>query len=312
MKIGFRIAKTALAVVLSIYLAHFLRLDTYTFAGVIAILTLQATRKASLAAAGKLSLSAGITLFIGSGLFYLLDFRVYVIGLILLLAIPLLVKIGAERGIVLCSVVSLHLFATEEISLAVVQNEVLILFSGMVVSLLVNMAYMPSRKKRVQEIREKLTGECASLFTQLANHLENEGYIWDGREILSIDELIGQGKAEALLNAENAMTRDEMNDYQYFDEKEKQFETIKRMLALVSHVQKVVVQGEMLAVMLRKIAEKLGRGKHAELGGMRDEIRVLRREYEAMPLPTTRDEFEIRAALLQILNELESYLLAYQ
>lgn len=312
MKIGFRTVKTALAVVFSIYLAHFLQLDTYTFAGVIAILTLQATRKASLTAAGKLSLAAGITLLIGSGLFYLLDFRIYVVGLILLLVIPLLVKTGAERGIVLSSVVSLHLFAAEEISSAVIWNEVLILFSGMGVSLLVNMAYMPSRKKRVQEIREKLAGECASLFTQLANHLENEGYIWDGREILSISELIEQGKAEALLNAENAMTRDEINDYQYFEEKEKQFETIKRMLALVSHVQKVVVQGEMLAVMLRKLAEKLGRGKHAELGEMRDEIRVLRREYEAMPLPTTRDEFEIRAALLQILNELESYLLAYQ
>jgi uncharacterized membrane protein YgaE (UPF0421/DUF939 family) len=312
MKIGFRIAKTALAVVLSIYLAGFLRLDTYTFAGVIAILTLQATRRESLHAAGKLSLAAAVTLALGSCLFYILGFHVYVVGFILLLSIPLLVKMGAERGIVLSSVVSLHLFDAQEISWSVIGNEMMILFSGMVVSLLINMAYMPPRKKKLQEIRGQLAEECASLFEHLANHLEQEGYVWDGKEILTISTLIEQGKKEALVDVENAITRDEMESYQFFEEKEKQFETIKRMLSVLSHVQKVIVQGQMLADMLRKIAGRIERGEQAQMGMMYDEIRVLRAEYECMPLPTTREEFEIRAALLQILNELENYIQFYR
>jgi uncharacterized membrane protein YgaE (UPF0421/DUF939 family) len=312
MKIGFRIAKTALAVVLSIYLAGFLCLDTYTFAGVIAILTLQATRKESLHAAGKLSLAAAVTLALGSCLFYLLGFHIYVVGFILLLSIPLLVKLGAERGIVLSSVVSLHLFDAQVISWSVIGNEMMILFSGMVVSLLINMVYMPPRKKKLQEIRSQLAEECASLFGHLANHLEQEGYVWDGKEILTISTLIEQGKKEALVDVENAITRDEMESYQFFEEKERQFETIKRMLSVLSHVQKVIVQGQMLADMLRKIAGRIERGEQAQLGMMYDEIRILRAEYERMPLPTTREEFEIRAALLQILNELENYIHFYR
>jgi uncharacterized membrane protein YgaE (UPF0421/DUF939 family) len=311
MKIGFRITKTALAVVFSIYLAGLLRLDTYTFAGVIAILALQATRKASFAIAGKLLLAAGITLIFGSILFYLLGFHVYVIGCILLIVIPLLVKAGAENGVVLSSVVSLHLYAAQQISLGVIWNEMMILFCGILVSLIINTVYMPSRTKRVQEIKEKLNKECASVFTELANHLERKDYIWSGREIIAISDLIELGKREALLEAENSVTRDDMESYRYFAEKERKFEIIKRMLTLLSHVQKVVVQGEMLAAVLRKIAVKIKDGKDKELAVMYDEIYVLRKEYEAMPLPTTREEFEIRAALLQILNELERYIQIY-
>ena len=304
-----RTLKSAIAVITAIYLANRLNLDTYTFAGIAAILAIHATRKESIKVTGKLFLAAHISLFIGCMLFYFLNFEIYVIGLTLLIVIPLLIWAKVDRGIVISSVVTIHLFSAGTVTFSFITNEILLITIGMGISLLVNLIYMPTMKKELGQIRMELDKQYAALFNHLANHLQQENYIWDGAEILAIDQLIKKGKEISLHDIENYVSKRELAQYHYFEIQEKKSENIQRILPLLSRVDQVLVQGIMLASMFEKIELKYKQHKQADISALYGNIRLLRKEYEEMELPATRHEFEIRAALLHILNELEIFVL---
>lgn len=304
-----RTIKTAIAVFIAIYLAHRLNLELYTFAGIAAILAIHATRKESIKVTGKLFASAQISLLIGYFLFSLLDVHFYVIGLALLIIIPVLFLAKLEQGIVMSSVVIIHLYSAETVNVAFYLNEVLLLTVGMGVALLVNLIYMPNRSKELSAIREELDKQYSSLFHHLSNHLRQENYVWDGAEFLTIAQLIKKGKETALFDIENYVSRKELEQYHYFEVQENRFQYIERILTLVSRVDQVLVQGVMLSNMFARLSEILKENKKGDLPVLYGDIRLLRKEYEEMELPATRKEFEIRAALLMILNELEGFVL---
>ena len=304
-----RTIKTAIAVFIAIYLANRLNLELYTFAGIAAILAIHATRKESIKVTGKLFAAAQISLLIGYCLFSLLDVHIYVIGLALLIIIPVLFLAKVDRGIVISSVVTIHLYSAEVVNFAFYFNEVLLLTVGMGVSLLVNLIYMPNRSKELANIRQELDRQYASLFHHLANHLQQENYVWDGAEYLTIAQLIKKGKETALFDIENYVSKKELEQYHYFEIQEKRFEYIDRILPLVSRVDQVLVQGIMLSGMLSQLSVLLEENRKGDILVLYGDIRLLRKEYEEMDLPATRKEFEIRAALLMILNELEGFVL---
>lgn len=304
-----RTIKTAIAVFIAIYLAHRLNLELYTFAGIAAILAIHATRKESIKVTGKLFASAQISLLIGYFLFSLLDVHFYVIGLALLIIIPVLFLAKLEQGIVMSSVVIIHLYSAETVNVAFYLNEVLLLTVGMGVALLVNLIYMPNRSKELSAIREELDKQYSSLFHHLSNHLRQENYVWDGAEFITIAQLIKKGKETALFDIENYVSRKELEQYHYFEVQENRFQYIERILTLVSRVDQVLVQGVMLSNMFARLSEILKENKKGDLPVLYGDIRLLRKEYEEMELPATRKEFEIRAALLMILNELEGFVL---
>lgn len=308
MRIGFRTAKTVVAVVLAIYIAYAFHLKLAEFAGIVAVLLLKNTRKETAVTAGKMAIAALFTLAVDTLLFSLLGFHVYVIGLILLILIPVLVRTRTERGVVLGTVVTVHVFTSGHLDMAILLNEIWLLLTGMSVSLTVNWIYMPNRKEKLLDISRQLSLANASVFDHLARALEEEDYLWDGKEILTIYDLIQRGKKEALLHEDNYITSDDVLRFHHFEKKEKQYERIKHMLALVSRVDQVIVQGKMLASILREISAVLRSGMD-DFHTVEEEIRALRETFEDMPLPKTRKEFEIRAALLQMLNELEGYIL---
>lgn len=304
-----RTLKSAIAVFTAIYLAGRLNLDMYTFAGVAAILAIHATRKESIKVTGKLFVASQISLLIGFSLFYFLNVHIYVIGLVLLIVIPLLFLAKVDRGIVTSSVVTIHLFSAETVNFSFYLNEVLLLTVGMGVALLVNLIYMPNRSKELEQIHNELDNQYSSLFHHLANHLQQENYIWDGTEFLSIDQLIKKGKETALFDIENYVSKRELAQYHYFEVQEKRFQYIERILPLLSRVDQVLVQGVMLSRMFSQLSNLLKAHKKGDILVLYGDIRLLRKEYEEMELPATRKEFEIRAALLMILNELEGFVL---
>jgi uncharacterized membrane protein YgaE (UPF0421/DUF939 family) len=312
MKIGFRTAKTVLAVIAAIYLAQLLQLNMYTFAGIVAVLMIQTTRRESLDTFLKLTATTVITLGIGSVLLWLLGYHVYVIGIMLLIIIPVLVRTGTARGIVLSAVICVHLFTAGDLSVQLLLNESLLILSGMLVALAINWSYMPKRLDELYIVRKSIEEKSSSMLRQMARCLKEEEYVWDGAEILQIHSLIQQGRHLALFHEENYITPHDVLTLRYFEMKEKQFNHLKYMVALVSRVDCVVVQGQMLAAIMEKASEQLLYNPAAHAPALKRELKNLVQTCEELPLPRTRKEFEVRAALLQILHELLEYIQVYE
>jgi len=100
---------------------------------------------------------------------------------------------------------------------------------------------------------------------------------------------------------------DRRNDYgAYFENKRRQYHLLERMLPMVSRITTQMEQSERIGDFVIELSRDLGRpDKSAELN---DKLRAIRDYHKQLPLPETREEFENRASLFTMANELERFI----
>src|SRR5699024_4366547 len=107
------------------------------------------------------------------------------------------------------------------------------------------------------------------ILIEIAKYIERGNLDWSGKELAQTEEILEEAIRLVELDKENHFYRDQHSYYNYFIMREGQFELLENMLSLATRIPK-------------KDKEK--------------------------ELPQTQEEFESRASLFQLMNELEAYL----
>ncbi|MED1438260.1 aromatic acid exporter family protein [Aeribacillus composti] len=305
-KIGYRTLKTAIGAPLAIFLAQLMDLNHFVSTGIIAILCIQVTKKKSLKSAWS-RFFACITGMMFSFLFFeIFGYHPIVIGFLLLFFIPTMVLFKTTEGIVTSAVIILHLYEAGQITLDIVQNELLIIVTGIGVALLMNL-YMPSLENDLNVYRKEVEKNFAVIFEKIVAFLREGDYTWDGKEIPETADLIEKGKGLALRNVENRLLRHEDQYYAYFKMREKQFEIIERVLPTFTMITANVEQAHLIAQFIDELKDNIHSGNTAKK--FLKKLDDIKKEMERAPLPKTRKEFETRARLYHFLYEMEQYLI---
>jgi uncharacterized membrane protein YgaE (UPF0421/DUF939 family) len=306
MKIGYRVLKTAVGVALAVAVAQYLQLENYTFAGIIALLSIRETKKRSVVS----SIVRLFTALIGMGLCYvffeLLTYHPLMIAVLLLFFIPLLVKFKLQEGIVTSIVIILHLYTQKEINFSLLAHELAAFFIGVGIAMLVNL-YMPNATKDLNKYKKQIEGNFQRILSELAVYLRAGDSLWAGKEMTETPELLEKAQNAAIRYAENQLTRQDDRFYVYFRMREKQFEIIERLLPIVTSLPGTVEQGRRIATFLEELSAAVSDQNTTDIFLSR--LRQMRAAFRDMPLPKTREEFEARAALYHFCNEIEQYLL---
>lgn len=305
-KIGYRTIKTALGASLAIIIAQMLGLDHFASAGIITILCIQVTKKKSVYASWHRFLACLIAMLYSTLLFQLIAFHPLVIGLILLIFIPTTVAFNVNEGIVTSSVIILHLYGSGKIDISLLVNETILIVVGVGVALVMNL-YMPSVEKKLFAYQERIETNFSAILMGVVRYLRDNDHTWDGREITETTNLLNEAKSLAFRDVENHFLREEDLHYHYFKMREKQFEIIERILPLVTNIPLIVKQSGILADFIEDLAENVHPQNTAIV--YLKKLEELETAFKGMELPQTREEFESRAALLQLMKEMERYLL---
>ncbi|MGL6103534.1 MAG: aromatic acid exporter family protein, partial [Exiguobacterium acetylicum] len=172
--------------------------------------------------------------------------------------------------------------------------------------LLVNM-YMPSLDLLIDDRREKIDQRIAALFFEVAAAIET-GRV--NHHALTLDEterLLREGKDAALKRMGNAIgRRNDDEDYAYFRMREQQFELLRGIVHHAEELVLVVEEGKKVADFFRTIGDNVR--PEADAMVYISELEALLTRFRASALPVTREEFEVRSALLHMLQEAEQYL----
>lgn len=304
--IGYRTIKTALGTPISIFIAQLLQLENYVSAGIISILCIQVTKKKSLQSAWSRFLACSIAMVYSLLFFEGIAFHPISIGLLLILFIPTTVMLKVKEGIVTSTVIILHLYSARDITVDLIVNEFLLIIIGIGVALLMNV-YMPSLENKLKDYRIVIEQKFSIIFSEIINFLLNGDSTWDGKEITETAELLEKAKILALRNVENHFLRHEDLYYHYFKMREKQFEIIERVLPTVASISTDVEQAKLIAEFIEDMRNHIHPGNTARK--YLRKLHHLAKQFEEMPLPKTRAEFETRAALFHFLNEMEQYLM---
>ncbi len=304
---GFRVVKTAAAAVAAIYLAYLTGLHSPESAGLLAILGIEVTKRKGISVALKRLFASLLGLLFATFLFSLLGYHVWVIGFFILVAYPIFARMGISEGTVTGSVVMLHLYINQSVSVSAVWNEVLLLVIGLGTATLINIIYMPKENPHLLACKKKVEDSFSAIFLHFAAYLRDNTIIWDGKELLEAGEAIEEGSELARRSLDNTLfSIGETYWRVYFYMRGEQLDSIHRMTGLIAQVYQTLPQGELVATIFEELSVLVKEEYYS--GRSEQELNVLERRYKEMPLPSTREEFEVRAAILQLNLELRQYL----
>jgi uncharacterized membrane protein YgaE (UPF0421/DUF939 family) len=304
--LGFRVIKTAIATLAAIYTAAALDLANPFSAGLLAILGVDTTRWRGLRSVFARFMASAAGLFLASVLFQLIGFHIWVLSLYILIAFPLLSRLGLREGIITGSVVVFHLFARGEVTIGAIVLELQFLLIGLGWATVFNLIYMPKEDKTLAALRKLTEDGFAEVFHHLAIHLRDPDTIWAGEEMLRTESAIEEGIKSAQRARENRLIPQVEPWLLYFHMRRGQWESIQLMMESVAFISRNVSQAELLALLFDRL--KLDVRSEFYEGETERMLDKLERSFQAMSLPASREEFETRAALLHLSRELRRYL----
>ncbi|TVX00210.1 aromatic acid exporter family protein [Streptococcus pneumoniae] len=271
MSISQRTTKLILATCLACLLAYFLNLSSAVSAGIIALLSLSDTRRSTLKLARNRLFSMLLALAIGVLAFHLSGFHIWSLGLYLAFYVPLAYKMGWEIGITPSTVLVSHLLVQESTSPDLLVNEFFLFAIGTGFALLVNL-YMPSREEEIQHYHTLVEEALKPVYLDHSDHLFHQ------------------------------------TDYHihYFEMRQRQSRILRNMAQQINTCHLAVSESLILAQLFSKIAGQLSQTNPAS--DLLDEIERYLEVFRNRSLPKTRDEFETRATLLQLLREAKTFI----
>lgn len=305
-KIGYRTVKTAAGTALAVWIAQLFHLEFYSTAGILVILCVQNTKRKSLEVSIHRFLACLLSMAFAFFIFESIGYTPLAIGLLLLLFIPTAVMLKIQEGIVTSSVIVMHLFSLQKITWSIVGNEIAILTVGISVALLINL-YMPSVESELKDYQQKVESNFKTILFEMAAYLRNRDSVWNGKELIETETLLEKAKDLSFKKLENQFMREDDYYYRYFQMRQQQYEILERVMPLAASLSWSYEQAGMVA----DVIENVGNAIRPESTGVISlrQLQEMREIFREMRLPETREEFEMRAKLVQLVYEIEQYLL---
>ncbi len=304
-RIGFRTIKTAIGMALGVIICKLLGLDNYASAAILVVLCVKNTRVKSLQAASARFFSCMLGLLFSYLFFTHLGFNPVVLGLLVLVFIPVTVMFGIEEGVVTSCVIILHCFNFGYINRHVIINEITLIVVGLGIALLLNL-YMPDLSMRLNEYKKEIEAEFQVIVSKLSDALIYPEIALDKQQIVKLHQTIERAKSVAYTEVENHFTRNENSYYHYFNMREAQLELLLRMVDLINqmdHSDKLHVNCSKL---LQDLSSNISSNNFTAI--RLHDLYAIMLDVEKYPLPMNNKQLKSRAALIQLLNEIEQYL----
>ncbi len=297
-----RTVKLILAAILAYFLADNLGLLYPTSASIIAILSLMDTRRSTLKLAGQRLVSTLLALTIATLVTHFLGFDFRWFGLYLALYVPLAYRQGWQIGITPSSVLVSHLFLEDSARPSLLLNELALFLIGTGLALLANL-YMSSLEAQIAHYHNQVEDNLRAVFLRFQDMLERH----DGRNSARLIDQLDKTLEEALdlVYQDHSNQLFDRTDYHihYFEMRQRQSDLLRDMANDINRCSLNVEESQILAQLFAQTATQLHQTNPATdlLNTIEQYLAIFRER----PLPQTRQEFETRAGLLQLLRDLE-------
>lgn len=299
-----KILKITIGCVLAMYFAYLLELEFYTACGIITILTILDTKKETLSSALKRVISFALSLLIAFIVFNLFAFDIFTFGLFILIFAGISYLLKINDHIVVNSVLITHFLSFKVMGYYEVRNEVLLMFIGGGIGVLLNL-YMPSMIKIIKNDQLIIEAKMKEILIQFGDRI-----IGVGKRASLIDELgrfVGEAVQRAEENADNRLFDDVKYYLNYMKMRYEQIIILESISNDIDNLNYVYSQSHIMSDFMKEISESFH--EHNNAASLLERLDKLKEQFKLDNLPQDRNEFENRAILYQILLSLERFLL---
>lgn len=305
MKIDYQMLKMIVAVPIAVLIAETLGLNFTGSAGIIAVLCIQPTRKQSFLIAGQRFAAGLLSIIFAYFIFENLGYQPWTVGLLLLIFIPISNFLKIAPGIVTSLVVIFHFYETGTIDQPIIINEIAIMVLGIGVALVLNL-YMPSLDKKLSDYKKEIEANYQQIFRQFAGYLKGENKDLPKSRFNELKEQLYRAEEWVGKNIENTFSRQAHRQQDYFSMRKVQLDCLEQMIWLIEPLDIPVKQSHKIADLYNDLADAIYPNNAVTYH--LDQVKWLKSFFENDQLPKSRQEFEIRSSLFQLLGEIEHYL----
>lgn len=310
-RIALKVLKIAVGSCLSIVLAEFFQLQYATSAGIIALLTVQDTRRGTITLTVDRFLSFLLSIFLIFVCFHFTGRLEWVnYGSYIFLMVTVCYYFDWQNAISVNAVMGTHYLMSPNYSLEFVLNELALILIGTGVAVAMNWK-MPSSLQMIRKDMQKIEDDMQQVLKELALYLKgpkDSEQVWFDLDIL--ETRIHEGLDRAHEQAHNTMAGEDLYYVEYMEMRLQQCAMLQTLRSRVWKIRELPRQAEIIGRYLEYLAYYV----HEEEvpGEQMEKLSQIFGQMKSEPLPVTREEFENRAVLYHVLMDLEEFLFVKQ
>lgn len=309
-----KIIKIAIGSSLAILFSNLIGLSYSASAGIITLLSIQDTKKQTLQVAKRRIIACLFAFVTAYVLFQTIGFYTYVFGIFLFIFITGSYLLGIEDGIAMCSVLVTHFLIEKNMTISFIGNEVLIMLIGTITGIVLNL-FMPNNTKVVKEninlVEEKMKNMLLLISESLLLDSGSRVVYEEREEILisgldDLDNTLVSGLSSAYEDLNNTLLSNTKYYISYFTMRKEQVYYLKQIIKQIGLLTYAPRQAYLISDFIRKIQIQFHEYNNAI--DLLEELNVIKQKLKEESNPITREEFENRAILYIIFNDLECFL----
>lgn len=298
-------AKLLIGTVLAIIIANILSLEYAYATGIITLLTIQDTKRETvLITVKRIVIFLAMTL-LSLLIFPLIGYNLWGFTLVMVPYLFLCLFLEMKEAIAPIAVLCTHYVSSGSCSITMIGNELLILLIGAGIGVIFNLFLSDNTNlihKQQYQIEERMKG----ILSRMAHFIQVEDKAsYNGECFAQLDHLLLELETQSRNYINNHFLGNNDYFYEYMRLRKMQCGLLKRIYTDITRIEMVPEQAAKISEFFSTIAKEFHETNNAI--GLLLELDELDHFFDNEPLPSTREEFENRALLYHILEDLQEF-----
>lgn len=306
-KVVINSVKVSLGVILAITLANILQLEFAVSAGIVAILTIQPTKRETMKTAMNRLFAFVIALGISYFCFQIFGFTQTAFLVYMLPYAFICYLKGWTAAIAMNSVLISHFLNFGEMTVTTVLNELLIFAIGVGVGIIMNL-HLHKKIAHMEALKDQTDEQIVKILSRMGQRIETKDLSdYNGDCFSILEQIIREAKNIAQENYNNQLSTKDDYDIAYIAMRDKQYEVLYEMYKIVRLLETTPDTASMIATYFKTMSEVF----HEDNDGkaLMEQFQEMDQYMKSQPLPQTRQEFEDRARLFALMRSIEEFLM---
>jgi len=298
--------KIVLAAILAVLIAQFLNLDFAISAGIVAILSVQPTKKETLKTGLARFYAFIFALVISFACYRLLGFTVYAFFIYLILFIAVCQFFKWYSAMAMDSVLISHFISFGAFGFYELKNEILLFVIGVGMGILANL-FLRKKVSYIEQLKKEADEQIRQILYRMSQKILNLDFTdYTGSCFTKLEKAIVDAQVVAAENYNNQFGKSDVFDREYISMREQQKEVLQEIFKCIVELKTVPATASMVSQFLEKVSVEYE--KDNDVLDLLKELSDIQFKMKELPLPQNRDEFEDRALLFMILKRMEEFL----
>lgn len=297
--------KISLAVITAVMLATLLHLEFAISAGIVAILTIQPTKRETIQTAWSRLVAFFVALCIGFFCFGVLGFTLQGFLVYMTCYIFICYFFAWNHAIAMNSVLVSHFVSLGAMTISTVTNEVLIFVVGVGTGIVANL-HLHKKVDYMEELKVAADEQIVKILYRMSERIVSKDVSdYNGDCFKILEKRIREAKDLAEENYKNQLGNRDFFDMEYIAMREQQYMVLYEMYKDVRKLESKPVTAEKIATFFSDMAGVFGRNNDGK--ALMAQFEEMNQYMKAQELPANRQEFEDRARLFNLMRKIEEF-----